>query len=198
MTGTYEWNPMSHILDVRCPECRGRARFEFAEAVQIRSREDLSFFKKSPQFEYRFVRARHAGQNWNAAFYFAGLHGRASTSIHSLPDGYEPSEWDHRRTLYRPHGLDLGSLVCTACAFRRRHELQWPADAYFRIEYRGEVLWAFHRESAVDLRTFVASPSRQPKKLRWASFLLHVPTVFLTAKARPTVLKRLDRMLEPL
>ncbi|AKV01372.1 hypothetical protein AKJ09_08035 [Labilithrix luteola] len=57
------------------------------------------------------------------------------------------------------------------------------------------MLWAFHRESAEYLRRFLASAARDHERYRWANFLLHVPDVFLSAKARETVVKRLDRIL---
>ena len=51
MTGNYVWNPMPHIVDVRCPECGGYAEFEFAEMVRIKLKKDVEFFKKSKLFE---------------------------------------------------------------------------------------------------------------------------------------------------
>ena len=45
-------------------------------------------------------------------------------------------------------------------------------------------------------RAFIASADRKPKRHVWSSFLLHVPSHFLGAKARAEVLKRLDRLLK--
>lgn len=36
MTGPYDWNPMPHTVDTRCPTCGEAAVFEFAEVVRIR------------------------------------------------------------------------------------------------------------------------------------------------------------------
>ncbi len=58
-------------------------------------------------------------------------------------------------------------------------------------------MWAFHRESAVALRDHVAAKHRARKGRRWSSMLLHVPSVFLAAGARETVVRRLDRLLAP-
>lgn len=195
MTGTYDWNPMPHVLDVRCPSCQGCARFEFAEMVQIHRRDDLQFFRGSQKFEYAFLSGAPGGGRWHGAFYFAGLHGSPSSIIHDLPDGYAAKDWEHSQYLYRQGGHDLGSITCRACRLRKRHELSWPADAYYQFEFRGGVLWAFHRESAQELREYVSSASRKREGYRWRNFLLHVPSKFLSAKSRAAVVKGLERLL---
>jgi hypothetical protein len=65
----------------------------------------------------------------------------------------------------------------------------------FQIDYRGQVLWAYHRESAQELRSYIASEDRSREGYRWECFLWHIPTAFLTAKARDAVVERLDRIL---
>jgi hypothetical protein len=169
MTGTYEWKPMPHKNDVRCPSCTRCSTFEFVACVKIARLVDVPFFKRSKQFEYRLFQGSWAGQNWKC--------------------------WEHSRYLVRSHGLDLGSITCANCGYRRRHDLRWPEDAFFQIEYRSKTLWAFHRESAMELRAFIAAPQRVNKGYRWSKFLMHVPKEFLDAKARATVTKRLDRLL---
>jgi hypothetical protein len=57
------------------------------------------------------------------------------------------------------------------------------------------VLWAFHRESAQELRKYLASEDRNRERYRWELFLRHIPATFMTAKARDAVVKRLDRIL---
>lgn len=187
---------MPHVLDVRCPSCRGCARFEFAEVVRIKLLQDVPFFQGSAQFEYAFFLSNWAGQNWHGAIYFPGLHGSATTTIHGLPEGYEAAAWEHSKYLYRAHGLDLGSVTCSACSYRGKHELNWPADAFFQVDFRGQVLWAFHRESATELKAFVESTDRDRSKFRWERFLRHVPSSFLTAKVRPALVRRLEKMLQ--
>jgi hypothetical protein len=89
----------------------------------------------------------------------------------------------------------MGAVACNACGLRARHCLDWPKDALFQIDYCGHVLWAFHRESAQELRSYIASEDRDREGYRWELFLRHIPTTFLTAKARDAVVKRLDRIL---
>lgn len=194
MTGAYEWNPMPHVLDVICPRCQGPAVFEFAEVVRVRQRGDIPFFAQSSLFVLREFDGGVQGK-WRGAVYYALLHGPPETTIGDLPAGYSPSDWRHSKYLYRSDGTDDGAVACNACGLRARHCLDWPNDARFKIEYRGQVLWAFHRESAQDLRRYLASDDRDREGYRWASFLLHVPSVFLSAKAREGIVKRLDRVL---
>lgn len=193
MTGPYEWNPMPHVLEVNCPKCGAPAVFEFAEVVRIQRREDIPYFENSSLFEY--CKFQGSGGRWHGAVYYALLHGPPGGTITNLPAGYSPSDWNHSRYLYRSHGTDVGAVACDACGLRTRHNLQWPSDARFQIDYRGQVLWAFHRESAQELRRYIASNDRNRENYRWEAFLRHVPTEFLTAKARETVVKRLDRIL---
>ena len=44
MTGTYDWNPMPHKVDIKCPSCGEHSVFEFAEVVKIALRKNVSFF----------------------------------------------------------------------------------------------------------------------------------------------------------
>jgi hypothetical protein len=194
MTGPYEWNPMPHVLDVSCPNCREPAVFEFAEVVRIHRLEDIPYFDNSFLFEYRKFDNGAQGR-WHGALYYALLHGPPETTINNLPAGYRPSDWNHSKYLYRSHGTDEGAVACEACGLRTRHGLDWPNDARFQIDHRGQVLWAFHRESAHELRRYIASEDRNRQGYRWELFLRHVPTAFLTAKARETIVKRLDRIL---
>jgi hypothetical protein len=107
------------------------------------------------------------------------------------------------------HGEE-GLLQCLACGRQGSHILDWPEDAYFKIDYRGRALWAHTRQDTQILRDFIASKERVHRGeemlrhdghrwvSRWrpAQFLRFVPSHFLTAKARDRVVKLLDRLLE--
>jgi hypothetical protein len=111
-----------------------------------------------------------------------------------LPGGYSPEDWDHSPYLYRSHGLDIGSVTCQSCGYRKKHSLNWPDEAYFQIDYKGKVLWAFDRESATVLRDYVRSETRQ-RDGKWKAFLLHIPSHFLKKKAREEVSKKPGKLL---
>ena len=77
--------------------------------------------------------------------------------------------------------------------------MSWPGDAYYAVRYRGKLLWAFNRETALELCEYVSGKIRDLTKYRWRTFLLHVPSIFKGRKARHEVTKQLMRLLnEPL
>ncbi len=94
-------------------------------------------------------------------------------------------------------GLDIGSVRCAHCHFRGTHTLAWPAEAFYTVSHRQHVLWAFNHESARDVHDYLLSKKREVSGYRWASLLLHIPTVFKTQKARDAVCAQLRRLLAP-
>ena len=103
MTGTYDWNPMPHRVDVTCPECGALATFEFAEVVKIRLKRDVEFFQKSKLFDYRFY------ENW------------ANTGIAYCPEGFGPRDPWGLVFLSGEHmsmGMDSGWFTSLEDAFR--------------------------------------------------------------------------------
>lgn len=196
MTGTYEWNPIPHRVAVGCPNCRSCAEFEFAEVFRIKLKSDVEFFQASDTFEYQQFQDS-CGHFWHGALFFEGLHGSPGKAIHGLPPGYSPDDWSHSKYLVRSWGQGLGSVKCEQCGARGKHVLNWPNDAYYSISHRNQVLWAFHRESAIELQHYLLSSKRDVSQYRWASFLLHIPTIFKTHKARDSVAKQLQKLLAP-
>ena len=194
MTGPYEWNPMPHIVSVRCPDCGAQAKFEFAEGRRIELRKDIAYFQTSKDFDYATVRD-YGGGNCHVAVYYHGLGRRALGSINDLPDGYTQDDWQHSRYLMRSHDSHTGAISCAKCGLQITHHLDWPTDAFFQIEFWGNVLWAFDRESASELLTYIASEDRTRQNFVYKSFLMEIPTVFLTRKARETVVKKLAAVL---
>lgn len=194
MTGTYDWNPMPHKVDVCCPSCAEKSTFEFAEIVKIKLKSDVAFFQNSKLFDYELF-TDSCGHKWHGAIFYAGLHGGSVKAIHELPEGYKAEDWEHSRYLYRNHGLDIGSIACPNCHLSQKHILSWPGDAYFSIEYKGQQLWAFDRDSANELKEYIMDKDRNVDKYKWRNFLLHIPTVFKKQGAREYVVKHIDRLL---
>lgn len=194
MTGLYEWNAMPHRVDVKCPACQGHAVFEFAEVLRIAKKEDVAFFQKSEQFDYQRFQDS-CGHFWHGAIYYQGLHGEPVNVLHELPTGYEADNWAHSKYLMRSLGMDIGSIACGNCGQRKKHKLNWPEDAYFAAPYKGKLLWAFNRESALELLDYIGSKSRNLTRYRWRNFLLHIPSIFKSHKARNEVSKQLLRRL---
>ena len=193
MSGLYDWNPMPHVVDIRCPGCQARAPFEFAEAVAI-GKAVVPYFRKSKHFEYVLQNDR-TGHTHHYAVYFHGLVQSGLDNVVALPPGFGTDKWQHSPYLYRSRELDLGTVVCPRCSYRRKHKLNWPTEAFFQIEYRGQVLWAFHQESLQELIAYIASDDRRETRHKWAAFLRHVPSHFTAAKARASVVRRLEKLM---
>jgi len=98
MTGTYDWNPMPHKVDIKCPACAEHSVFEFAEVVKIALKKDVPFFEQSDLFEY-YLFKDSCGHNWHGATYYANLHGGSTAAIRDLPEGYVPENWNHLAVL---------------------------------------------------------------------------------------------------
>jgi hypothetical protein len=194
MSEAYDWNPMPHKVDIKCPLCDGHAIFEFAEIVRIEQKKDVQFFDSSDKFDYHMFKDS-CGHKWHGAVYFASLHGGSTKALTNLPEGYSSKNWDHSKYLMRNHGLDIGAFTCSACHSREKYLLQWPSDAFYSITYKSQQLWAFNRESSVDLRDFIASNDRKTGDYNWASFLLHIPTLFKKHNAREHIVKKINKML---
>jgi len=194
MTECYDWNPMPHKVDIKCPSCGNHAVFEFAEVVKISLKKDVPFFEENDLFEYQMFKDS-CGHKWHGAIFFANLHGGSTEVIRNLPEGYKPEDWNHSKYLCRSHGTDIGAFTCSHCNTRKKYILNWPNDAFFLISYKGHVLWAFNQESCVDLRNYILSNERSTSKYKWAGFLLHIPTVFKKQNARDHVVKHLNKLL---
>lgn len=194
MTGPYEWNPMPHVLDVGCPGCGAHAKFEFAEDARIHLRKDIAYFQDSKDFDY--VKTEDLGGGFcHIALYFHGLGRRDLAAIDDLPDGYSLADWQHNQYWMRSHDGRTGAISCAACGLNRKHDLVWPNDAFFQIEYRGSILWAFNRDSASELQTYIESEDRNRQNFTYSNFLMKIPTVFLTKKARGAVVRKLTAVL---
>ena len=194
MTERYDWNPMPHKVDIKCPSCGEYAEFEFAEVVKISLKKDVPFFEESDLFDYHMFEDS-CGHKWHGAIYYANLHGGTTTAIRNLPEGYTPEDWNHSKYLYRSHGTDLGAFTCSHCHTRKKYVLNWPNDAFYSISHKKEVLWAFNRESSVELRDYIESKERKTENFKWANFLLHIPTSFKKQNARDTIVKQINKLL---
>lgn len=198
MTGPYEWNPMPRALAVRCSKCEQQARFEFVTAALLGDAKCHGYFKKSSMFELLSVRD-HQGQMRHMAIYYPGLHGETLHGIRDLPAGFSPSDWDPDENpnsrWFMASQRDRGTVVCENCAGRYKHQLTWPDDAFYQLDHRGQILWAFNNESATELRDYIASEERDRHQYRYGLFLMKVPGTFLTKKARSPVVKKLDELL---
>lgn len=198
MTGLdyyYDNSFFPHCVAVVCPECEKEAVFNFAREVRIKLKKDVAVFKANKNLEYA-LEPDWEGRKWNMAIFYPGLSVNSHESITNLPDGYEVRMW---RSSYPCSMNDSnryrGAIICK-CGCRRKHVLNWPQYAFYTINYRNRKLWAFTRETAIELRNYVATTDRDVKHHSWQTFLMKIPKPFLIAKARKPIVAKLDKLLE--
>lgn len=197
MSNPYTPTILPDVIAVHCPCCAAEARFEFASYMPIRERQYIEYFKKSDHFEY-VHNPGHGQGTVHMAVYFHGLNGNTLHAVNDLPEPFETAHWDHKwqglnDRMYR--FFDQGVVSCASCSLRRKHQLKWPSDAWFQIEYRGLTLWAYNRDSTTVLKSFIAADDRSFQNFTHRKFLMKVPAHFLDAKARAPVLKKLEARL---
>ena len=186
---------MPHVVAMTCPDCRSEARFAFGIVAEI-AKKDLAAFAQVNAFDVVQMKTT-GGSSCPAAVFYPGLHGDITSALKTLPDGYAPDPWTPSGYGEDSHCTQMGVLSCARCGRRRKHELRWPDDAYFQIEHKGQVLWAFNRDTAVDLLHFITADNRDFHRFTYRNFLMKVPSVFLSKKVRGAVAKKLERLLRP-
>jgi len=83
------------------------------------------------------------------------------------------------------------------CHYAAHHHLNWPGEACFSVLYKGQMPWAFNRESALALHDYLGSAERNPGGSPWRSFLRHIPGPFKSRKARQPLTRLIKRSLTP-
>lgn len=86
-----------------------------------------------------------------------------------------------------------GDVSCQKCVSRYSHKLSWPSDAFYRVEHREKVLWAWNREYLVSVQKFIASSARNTEG---AYYLRRkIPKFFLLAKNRKRIVGKIEAVL---
>lgn len=175
-------------FDVRCPRCEGRAifdePFEFIAGSRLAAAEREALEREGlHRWGGWYVREKYPSVlRWSAPK-------GSGTSLWTGPD-QEADRGGYRLA-------HIGVVKCLACHFVGRHELRWPADAYFRWEHRGERLWA---ETAADARMllhYIESADRDPDRYPdgYGATLRKLPAALRSAKSRAAVAARIRRTL---
>lgn len=186
------WTPLAGTLAIRCPECGAEAQFAFAVARRIARKADRPYFEASRDFEVKRV-FWHG--YYDIAVHYPGL-ARPLDEIGDLPEGYGKTGWRRAWHLGPEMPADAGAAVCLSCGLRRKHALDWPGDAAFKIEYKGHVLWAWDRPALAALTAyFEAGDRKAARRGPYDGFLSKIPGVFLTAGARAPVAAKLRKLM---
>jgi hypothetical protein len=92
--------------------------------------------------------------------------------------------------------LKRGVVRCDSCYHSRAHTLNWPDDAYFQWDIRGDILWAWSADHARILLDYISGKERNiSRDTPYASSLRKVPKQFLSSKVRDLVIKRITDTL---
>ena len=87
-----------------------------------------------------------------------------------------------------------GVISCRHCTLLRKHQLQWPRDAYYAVPVKDQVLWAWDRTTLIEVREHVASVIRAKRS---HPLLKYLPRHFLIGKHRAAVVKAINSKLAP-
>jgi hypothetical protein len=165
-------NLRDYHLEIRCPRCDGRARWE--EPFEI---VDLK---------------RHTVGPGETLLKWGGWDVREK--FPSLVPWRPPRPgvgWAH---------YTQGVVRCGQCHLVAVHRLRWPADAFFRWGVRGSLLWAWHAEHAAVLHDYLAAKVRDPFRYPqpYPKSLQRLPRDVLAARSRERVARQIAATLAAL
>jgi hypothetical protein len=158
-------------ITVRCPKCKGEADFfEPFEAVRDESAQEFSQLPKA--------RTKRGDQ-----------------FIVKFPRIFPWNCREHQHVSCSRKGY-WGVVSCRECPCRRKHNLNWPKDAFYRVEVVGDVLWGYNREHFAGVREFIAAKDRNPSNNPgfWAH--ARIPSIFLQAGRRTAIVRAIDNFLK--
>lgn len=182
---------------VICPNCRLPADCEAANYIHVTAKDapTLSGLK------HISLKATEGWSTWRP-YYHAIHYPKISPSLENLkllPPKYSHEKWS--KGFGMPDSKDLNSVIsCGACGHLAAHKLKWPEDAFFKIDYKGRILWARDRCMAMKILDYIES-TRREKKTDYSYLvqdrdLRKIPTHFQSAKARSEISKKLRKVLE--
>lgn len=194
MTYLYQWSISPEKVDIVCPNCHSKAIFQFAKSHPVELKKDVVYFQQSIIFDYKAVIS--SGKKQHYALFYPNLYSCKVIENLMLPEGYDIELWFDPRTAKGLFDSYLGAYSCQYCGVKRKYQLQWYNDAYYKTQIKGHCLWAFDRPSLIALRSYIASHDRNAFRYDYSMFLLHIPTIFETKKNRVLVVSQLDKLLK--
>jgi hypothetical protein len=168
---------MPEDCSISCPRCGSKAKFAspFGYISNVKPKE-LDSCNHLPLVE------------WSGG-----------TAIVRFPDTFawkdEHNPYTQCGTFNRQHHI-WGVVNCPHCGCRRKHNLNWPADAYYQLSCRNAFIWGWTRRHFVAIRNFVESEDRNPRKHCYAGLRLSkLPKEILLIKNRSVIVKEIDKFL---
>jgi len=159
-------------IDIKCPDCGELAKFE--EPFEFLSKHDVRTDESKPTHQWGgwTVLERFPSQvPWKTP----------SGSSQFLRGGGDTSKSGYPL-------LNNGLVQCSHCHSNKKHKLNWPNDAYWQWEIRGELLWAWDKVHAQTILNFVKQTTR-PSRSGFS--LKYIPSHFLSAKVRDVVVQKI-------
>lgn len=190
MTYMYDWFGAPKDICITCPRCQKEAQFQFASVSYVEKKQHRAFFEQHPAFETALLYDAHAYKHKFCAIFYPALHTHPEQYLAEIPTDVRGLNWSTSWLLPK-HGV----VRCSFCLSKLKYQLNWPQDAYYQIEYKGQVLWAFHRDAFVSMYDYIQSKLRDRKKSGHIIYLLHIPSHFLTQHARAEIIKKMYRVL---
>ena len=176
MIGYNEHRYSPNHVNVYCEKCGKKADFYRRKLARIRQKKDISFFENSPYFDY--VKCQNwQGQTEHIAEFYPHL------IIKDLPDN---------KFYWYSKGF-AGSLICWSCGLKKKTNLDWLNQAYYQIEYRQQVLWAYDLKHVQILYDYLSKMNRSDRE---HTYLKHLPKIFLKKHARDFLCKKLAKYLK--
>lgn len=162
-------NLRDYHLEIRCPRCGGRARWE----------EPFQFVRRHDVPEEEWDRLVAWGQRW--------VREKFPSLVRWKPLG-RGHGWRH---------ATLGVFRCGACHAVALHRLRWPADAFFQWRVRGMLLFAWDEAHARVLLHYVGATLRDPDRYgeRYRKSLQRLPAEVIGGHARGRVVARIAETL---
>lgn len=160
-------------LEITCPECGGHSVF----------REPFRFLSAPGEASAHRWGSWHVVENYPEVMPWQAPAGSSSQYL-SLGG---PGDGQGYALLHR------GVVECRVCSKPFAHTLSWPDDAWWQWSVRGRLLWAWDRQHAREILEFVRAVDRPPRST--SGPIGSLPSHFLSAKVRDTVVKAIERTM---
>ena len=160
-------------LEVTCPKCGGHATF--CEPFDFRSELPTD----TPAHRWG---SWHVVERFPHVFPWSPPKGISSQALTYGPNNGQGYALFH-------HGV----VECEACGEPFLHTLTWPEDAWWQWSIRGKMLWAWNQTHAEQILEYVRATDRPHRST--SGWIGSIPSHFLSAKVRETVVKAVERKL---
>ena len=160
---------MPEVVAVRCPRCRGLARFTSPYG-----------FVDSPDPAIPADRLVKYSRGFAVILY----------------PGEFPWRDPNNPYIHIRRGQVWGVLTCSRCAARLKHRLAWPSDAFFKFSVAGHTIWAWCREDLLRLNEVIQGDRHVLLPIRRGYlYLRHIPRTAWQLRNRSRAVRSIRALL---